>query len=120
MVQVSTCGWLLSVLRAPYSSGVYPQQIINSRSNYSIETSCKILIDIGFDSYLGDLLYIVSESSVDNVVEQLQLPNFSSKIRAKSQLTQLLKVFTQFIRIKGISSSCLIGGLYVQSNCSTS
>jgi ankyrin repeat protein len=103
VVQVPTCGWLLSILRAPMGTGIYPlsepsayhqasaiatSKAFTTRPN--IANSCRKLGDSGLNFHLGDLLYIVNTSSVDEVVTHLGLEdNFAAMKRATHQLTIL-------------------------------
>lgn len=116
ILQVSTCGWILSVIRAPYGSGVYPNDVTNNRSDYSIDNMCYKLAESGLDTFLGDLLYLVSESSIDEILGQLNFPNFATRVRAKSQLIFLLKKYQNFIG-SSFNTSCITNGNYLIKSC---
>ena len=103
IVQVPTCGWLLSVLRAPMGTGIYPlsepsayhqaSAIATSKTftvRPTIANSCRKLGESGLNYHLGDLLYIVNISSVREVVDHLGLEdNFAAMKRATHQLNIL-------------------------------
>eukprot|EP01035_Chromulina_nebulosa_P021116 gene21116-27362_t len=121
MMQVSTCGWILYVLREPYGIGVYPVDVTKAYTNFSLQNSCIPLIENGLNTYLGDLLYITSESSIDEVISHLQnpWPTFASKVRAKSQLTSLMKKFNLFLSGNGVNAECIYKGNYALTNCTS-
>lgn len=107
MAQVSACGWLLSVLRAPLGTGAYiPSH--NSNSNnigvtgadgitkrngnaHTLATSCQILSFNGLNDNLGELLLIAYQSSVEDVINHLGIKQFAAKVRATDQIKKLLK-----------------------------
>lgn len=104
---LTACGWLLSVLRAPRGTGIIfdrsylsPQQ----KATISIASSCKILRDNGLDHSIYDLLYIVHGSSVDEVVRQIGSWNFAAKTRATMQLTALYRRFKSHFEVLENSS----------------
>lgn len=93
LLQVSTCGWLVSILRAPVSpSGQSGQQPDDPRSLVSTTNSCQELKKNGLNNHLGDLLYIVQESSIEEVVQHLGLSTFAAKVRATAELRQMLSI----------------------------
>ena len=94
MIQVSTCGWLVNVLRLPLGTGVFPK--IVTRNNFNLENSCITLRKNGLDDSLGDIFSIMDDSSINEVINHLGLPNFASTVRAKAQLTYLYEKFTTF------------------------
>lgn len=90
LMQVSTCGWLVAILRAPVSpSGQSGQQPDDPRSLVSTATSCQELTKNGLNHHLGDLLYIVQESSIEQVVQHLGLPTFAATVRATAELRHM-------------------------------
>lgn len=117
LMETSTCGWILSVLRAPYGTGVYPIDVTKSRSKYSIDDSCLYLSALGFDTFLGDLLYLTKETSVDEITNVLQFPQVAAKIRAKDQLRFMLKKFEHWINQEEVNVFCISNGNYLTSNC---
>lgn len=93
LLQVSTCGWLVSILRAPVSpSGQSGQQPDDPRSLVSTTNSCQELKKNGLNNHLGDLLYIVQESSIEEVVQHFGLSTFAAKVRATAELRQMLSM----------------------------
>ena len=95
LLQISTCAWLVSVMRAPMSlsdpsgqSGLLDQ---DARVSVSTTTSCKTLAANGLNHHLGDLLYIAKESSIKEVVEHLGLTTFASKVRATAELRAIYR-----------------------------
>jgi hypothetical protein len=117
MEQVSACGWLLSVLRAPTGTGIYspPHNThstntgsfgsqngdssnagyggMKSANVYTLLTSCKTLSNNGLDDSLGELLLVVHQASVDEVVSHLGILQFAAKVRATAQLKRLYSVW---------------------------
>ena len=103
MTQVSACGWLLSVLRAPTGTGIYsPRHNIQSTLNtntgssstlsgsaHTLSTSCTVLSSNGLDETLGAVLEIVHQSSVEDVVAHIGIKQFAAKVRATNQLKRL-------------------------------
>ena len=102
LVQVPTCGWLLSVLRSPRGTGVYPfkepstyhQATVVAASQPrglpTLSNSCSILTANGLNHHLGDLLYIVGTSTVEEVVAHMGLgDNFAARRRAADQLRRM-------------------------------
>lgn len=102
LVQVPTCGWLLSVLRAPRGTGVYPfkepstyhQATVVAASQPrglpTLSNSCGVLTTHGLNHHLGDLLYIVSTSGIEDVVNHLGIDdNFGAGRRAADQLRRM-------------------------------
>lgn len=102
MTQVSACGWLLSVLRAPTGTGIYSPRhnsqstatannglSSSSGSAHTLSTSCTILASNGLDETLGEMLEIVHQSSVDEVVAHIGIKQFAGKVRATNQLRRL-------------------------------
>lgn len=102
MTQVSACGWLLSVLRAPTGTGIYSPRhnsqstaaannglTSSSGSAHTLSTSCTILASNGLDETLGEMLEIVHQSSVDEVVAHIGIKQFAGKVRATNQLRRL-------------------------------
>lgn len=118
MMEISTCGWVLSVLRSPYKSGVFPADVTKSRLNYSLETSCKYLESVGLDTMLGDLLYLTKQSSVQEVLNALALPNFASMTRARGQLTYMMDKFEMYLNQSTVNQLCVSNGNYLLSKCS--
>lgn len=96
MIQITTCGWLVSVLRLPLGTGIYPKNVIRRKNNCNLENSCITLRKNGLDDTLGDTLTIIDESSLDDVLKHLGLPNFASTVRAKAQLSQLHQKWTEY------------------------
>jgi hypothetical protein len=90
LVKVSACGWLLSVLRAPFGTGVSSAQ---SDASLTIEGSCADLRRHGLDHTLGDLLYLARESSQEQVIAHLGQLTFASKVRATAQLRDMYALF---------------------------
>jgi len=99
MVQISTCGWLVNVLRLPLGTGIYPKAVTKNKNNYNLENSCITLKKNGLDDSLGDTLALIDDSSIDDVVKHLGLPNFASNVRAKTQLIYLYQ------KVKNATSS---------------
>jgi ankyrin repeat protein len=104
LVQVPTCGWLLSVLRAPRGTGMYPfkepstyhQATVVAASQPrglpTLSNSCTVLTANGLNHHLGDLLYILSTSVVEDVVAYLGLgDNFGANRRAADQLRRMYR-----------------------------
>lgn len=105
MVQVSACGWLLSVLRAPSGTGIYSSVYnphsaptggsegvhggIRSGNAHTIATSCTTLASNGLDDSLGELLLIVHQSNVEEVVAHIGIKQYAAKVRAVDQLRKL-------------------------------
>ena len=103
MTQVSACGWLLSVLRAPTGTGIYsPRHNAQSSSSasmgsanslsgsaHTLSSSCAVLSSNGLDETLGAVLEIVHQSSVDDVVAHIGIKQFAAKVRATNQLKRL-------------------------------
>jgi hypothetical protein len=105
MVQVSACGWLLSVLRAPSGTGIYSSVYnphsaptggsegvhggIRSGNAHTIATSCTTLASNGLDDSLGELLLIVHQSNVEEVVAHIGIKQYAAKVRAVDQLRRL-------------------------------
>ena len=99
LLQVSSCGWLLSLLRAPASSSMTCGAGVDKDGSitcpkYNHASSCQELQRNGLGHNVGDLLYIVKESSVAEVVKHLGLPNFASKVRATAQLKEMFRRFS--------------------------
>ena len=117
-METSTCGWVLSVLRAPYKTGVFPIDVTKSRSHYSLEISCKYLSNLGLDSMLGDLLYLTQESSIQDTIETLSFPNYASKVRAFSQLKYMMGRFQSYVNESTTNQLCISSGNYLISKCS--
>ena len=103
MIQVSACGWLLSVLRAPSGTGIYTlpqhQNSIDMNRNdgtsrsgnaHTLSTSCDTLTMNGLNENLGELLLIIYQSSVEEVIIHLGIKQFAAKVRASAQLKKLL------------------------------
>ena len=102
MKYVSTCGWLLSILRAPRGTGIHPPRPPTCSSvsgdpvcalgpRYSVAYSCLSLRQNGLDDTLEDLLYLVEHGSgIEELLPYLGLDTFASKIRAKIQLKVFL------------------------------
>jgi ankyrin repeat protein len=110
LVQVPTCGWVLSVLRAPRGTGVYPLKepstyhqatvvAAHQHTDYpTLGNSCGKLHANGLAHHLGDLLYIVHTSSVAEVVSHLGLgDNFAAVQRARDQLARMYKRWEQAV-----------------------
>ena len=99
MVQVSACGWLLSVLRAPSGTGIYfPHQPAHgnekrSGSAHTLATSCTVLSMNGLDDTLGELLLIVHKATVTEVVAHLGITQYAAKVRATDQLKRLFSAW---------------------------
>ena len=101
MVQVSACGWLLSVLRAPSGTGIFspphnPHGVAtdgNRKSGtgnvHTLATSCTVLSVNGLDDTLGELLMIVHQASVEEVVTHLGIKQYAARVRATDQLKRL-------------------------------
>lgn len=105
MVQVSACGWLLSVLRAPSGTGIYSSVYnphsaptggsegvhggVRSGNAHTIATSCTTLASNGLDDSLGELLLIVHQSNVEEVVAHIGIKQYAAKVRAVDQLRRL-------------------------------
>jgi len=125
LLQTSTCGWLLSVVRAPLGTGIYASRdarrglggkstlgencsegsefpseecFLNrpQHSHFSLASSCDTLAMNGLDHNIEDLLLIVKDSSVEEVVEHMGLPHFAAKVRATSQLKQFSRKYQAF------------------------
>ena len=114
LIQVSTCGWLLSLLRAPASSAITcgtgagaAKGGTNSGSctAHNHASSCLQLENNGLNHNLGDLLYIVKESSIVEVVDQLGLPSFASRVRATHQLREMYNRFSQHLHAQHFEGS---------------
>jgi uncharacterized protein len=121
LMETSTCGWILSVLRAPFGTGVYPTDVTKARSKYSIEESCDYLSGIGLDTYLGDLLYLTRETSVEEVIEVLSFQPFAAKIRARDQLRYMLTKFEAWLqKEEHFNVFCISNGNYLTRNCTNS
>mmetsp|Transcript_725 Transcript_725/g.1253 ORF Transcript_725/g.1253 Transcript_725/m.1253 type:complete len:449 (+) Transcript_725:335-1681(+) len=91
---LSACGWLLSVLRAPHGTGVMVDRgfrDLNYQPKYSIHNSCRNLKQNGLDGSLFDLLQIVHGSSIESIIPFLGLDTFGATVRAKMQLEVLYK-----------------------------
>lgn len=97
--------------------GVFPVDVTKNRSQYSIESSCAHLSDVGLDTFLGDLLYLTYESNgTDEILASLKFPNIASQIRAKSQLMFMLPKFKKFVNEKRILPSNFKNGNYLSNN----
>jgi ankyrin repeat protein len=93
MVQVSTCGWLVTVLRLPLGTGIFPKNVTKHKNSFTLENSCVTLRKNGLDYSLEDTFSIVDLSSIDDVVNHLGLPNFASVTKSRSQLSILYQKY---------------------------
>ena len=93
MIQVSTCGWLVSVLRLPVGTGIYPKNVTMHKNNFTLDNSCVTLRRNGLDYSLEDTLSIVDQSSIDDVINHLGLPNFAATVRSRAQLSLLYEKY---------------------------
>ena len=122
MIQVSACGWLLSVIRAPSGTGIYtaPQYqngidiarndgTIKSGNAHTLSSSCETLSSNGLNENLGELLLIVYQSSVEEVIIHLGIKQFAAKVRARAQLKKLLTSWLQVYHPEEIPLG-LLGG----------
>lgn len=117
---ISTCGWLLSVLRSPYGTGIYPIDATKSHANFTLATACSTLSQGGLDTVLGDFLAIVHEAGIDEILNYLGIPNIAAKMRAKTQLKTLMERFDVFkSESKDRNKVCFLNGRYSQHLCSS-
>jgi len=98
---ISTCGWLVSVLRSPYGNRIYPSK---SNEVYSLATSCTSLSENGLDATLGDLMTIIAESDLEQVLDHMGLPNFAARTRARGQLRSIFLKYQQ-VEAKAVDSN---------------
>ena len=106
LLYVPTCGWLLSVLRAPKGTGIFyhtkkyyrhdSDELGSSQIGYSIANTCRILSKHGLDDSLHDLLTLLKYTAVDDIVDHLGINMYAAKVRAKGQLQQLLDRFNVY------------------------
>jgi hypothetical protein len=96
LFHVSSCGWLLSLLRAPVNNAV-SSCVREECPSHSFATSCRVLEKNGLNHNLGDLLYIVKESSIAEVVNHLGLETFASRVRATAQLKEMYRRFLHHV-----------------------
>ena len=94
-MQVTACGWLLSILRAPMGTGIYP---VGDKAETTITTSCDALSKNGLDGTLMDLLEIVHLSSIEDVLNHVGDLNFGARVRLRAGLKKLLSVF---LKVRG-------------------
>lgn len=99
---MTSCGWLLSVLRAPVGTGIYPNE---DDPEYLISTSCETLSKNGLNHSLMDLLEIVHHSSLEEVLDHLGLPTFGARVRARAGLKALYKTYTSHLESQGLLST---------------
>eukprot|EP01041_Mallomonas_annulata_P009533 gene9533-19826_t len=105
VVDISACGWLLSVLRYSYFRPGYNQGPFSVDAP-SLSKSCLSLKEHGLDGTMGELLYLMRHSSVITILELLGPLNFASRIRARDQLTILLKRFLEVeVEVAGSASA---------------
>lgn len=103
LAYVPTCGWLLSVLRAPKGTGIFYHTKKQYRHDsdeiigiYNIANSCRILTKHGLDDSLHDLIALLKYTAIDDVVDHLGITIYAAKVRAKGQLQQLLDRFNAY------------------------
>ena len=96
LVHVSSCGWLLSLLRAPVNNAA-GSCFREECPSHSFATSCRALEKNGLNHNLGDLLYIAKESSIVEVVNHLGLETFASRVRATAQLKEMYRRFLHHV-----------------------
>ena len=89
LLNISSCGWLLNVLRYPYFK---PNAANSSQTgNYpTLATSCTVMALNSLDTTMEDLLYLTEHSNVDNIISHMGITDFAATIRAKGQLSTLL------------------------------
>mmetsp|Transcript_17289 Transcript_17289/g.38366 ORF Transcript_17289/g.38366 Transcript_17289/m.38366 type:complete len:420 (-) Transcript_17289:89-1348(-) len=103
LTDLSACGWLLSVLRAPAGTGIIVDRAFKDlahRPQHSIEDSCNVLRESGLAHSMKDLLLVVHGSSVQEVLERLGTGAFAANVRAKLQLTTLYSQFSSLIALE--------------------
>ena len=104
VLEVSACGWLLSVLRYPYFQLGQSRRLFALSPRPSLQSSCSALADHGLDGTLEDLLYLALHSSVEEVAGLLGLTQFAARVRAKGQLLQLME---KYRASAGVEGTCL-------------
>ena len=103
LLYVPTCGWLLSVLRAPKGTGIFyhtkkyyrhdSDELGSGQMGYNIANACRVLTKHGLDDSLHDLITLLKYAAVEEVVDRLGISTYAAKVRAKGQLQLLLDRF---------------------------
>lgn len=94
---MSTCGWYLSTVRAPEGTGRYFRREyldINFVPSISIDRTCAVMNENGFDVNMYELLTLVHGSSVESVLNYFGLMIPAVKLRATMQLKFLYDKFS--------------------------
>lgn len=90
---MTSCGWLLSVLRAPSGTGIIPKrQYRNPRyvPDVSISASCQALTRYGLNVNMQEFLALLQTStSIENFVSNFGITVYAASLRAKMQLSIL-------------------------------
>jgi hypothetical protein len=82
LLTISICGWVLSILRR--NEG--PQYAHIRPSQHNIANTCSLNEKNGLGQSMKTIFDILDVSTVEEVIENLNLKNFASKMLAKKDL----------------------------------